>query len=597
MGTERTAPLLELRELCVDFATARGTVRAVDQVTLELAAGECLAVVGESGAGKSQLFLAAAGLAAAQAQVSGAVRLAGQSLLGLDRAGWARVRGSGLAFVFQDPMSSLTPHLSIGAQLTELAPGPGARARALELLRAVHVSDPQARLRQYPAELSGGMRQRVLIALALATNPQVLIADEPTTALDVTVQAQILALLLELKRTRGLALVLITHDLGAVAGLADRVAVMRAGRLIECAPVAQMLSAPRAAYSRELLTSAQALRAVTPAAQLAPGEPVLEARALAVSFAVRRALFAPVRQLKALQDIHFAVRRGESLALVGESGSGKSTLARALLRLLPRRCGQILWLGREAGSLGARELRAARRDLQIVFQDPLASLDPRQSAQDAVREALRACAAPAPAGEGAAVTRALERVGLAPELAPRYPHQLSGGQCQRVGLARALAVNPAVLVCDEPLSSLDVPTQAQILDLLRALKAGGALTLLFISHDLALVRALCERVLVLYLGRMMELLPAAMLPGAARHPYTRELLSCVPVLDPKLEPQRLLATRFGEAPSPLDPPSGCPYRTRCAYATARCSAENPAWEEAAPGHFLACHHWRALAPP
>ncbi|HEY1491883.1 MAG TPA: oligopeptide/dipeptide ABC transporter ATP-binding protein, partial [Steroidobacteraceae bacterium] len=437
---------------------------------------------------------------------------------------------------------------------------------------------------------------RVMIAIALAGEPRLLVADEPTTALDVTVQAQILSLLAQLKRATGMALVLVTHDLGAVAGVADRVVVMRGGRIIEGAPAGELFARPQHGYTQALVGEARALAGATPLAAGAT-EPV----ALAVEhLSVRYRWRAPGRaaQLAALTDVSLTLTAGAALAVVGESGSGKSTLARAVLRLLPQARGRVVWMGQDLGELTRARLRAARRDLQIVFQDPLGSLDPRMRVRQIVAEGLNVHEPSlTAAGRGARVAEALARVGLPQQLQERYPHELSGGQGQRVGIARAMVLAPRLLVCDEPVSSVDVATQVQVVELLAALKRDSGLTLLFVSHNLAVVRRLCERVLVLYLGRMMERAPTATLFRHPRHPYTRELLAAVPLPDPALQPARLGAVRAGEAPSPLAPPSGCVYRTRCPHALPVCAAQLPAWEEAAPGEFVACHRWREIPPP
>ena len=529
--------------------------------------------------------------------------LAGQELLGLAEPERDRVRGAQVGLVFQDPMTSLTPHLRIGAQIAEVRmrhcgdSRAAAQRHALELLERVQVSDPRQRLQQFPHELSGGMRQRVMIAIALAASPQLLIADEPTTALDVTVQAQILGLLAQLKRETGMALVLITHDLGAVAGLADRVAVMRAGRIIETATVRQLFAQPQAQYTQALLWQARALATPAPLAAAAPGAVTLQASELSVTYPVRSAGWARDVRLAALSAVSLKLHAGEALAVVGESGSGKSTLARALLKLLPHSGGRIVWMGQDLDELTRAQLRAERRDLQIIFQDPLGSLDPRRRVGDIVAEGLRVHEPLLGAAERASrVGAMLARVGLPADLEARYPHELSGGQGQRVGIARAMILAPQLLVCDEPVSSLDVPSQVQVVDLLARLKRETGLCLLFVSHNLAVVRRLCEQVLVLYLGRMMEQAATGPLYSHPRHPYTRELLDAVPLPDPAVQPARLGAVRAGEAPSPLDPPSGCVYRTRCPHAQPVCAAQRPAWEEAAPGEFVACHRWREISP-
>src|SRR6516162_7110829 len=610
VDTAPAAPALSLHGVSVTFDTPQGAVHAVEEVTLSVAAGECLGVVGESGAGKSQLFLAVMGLLAANGRVEGSARLGALELLGLPTAALDRVRGAKIGMVFQDPMTSLTPHLTVGEQLIEVLYRHGglarvaARRRAQSLLERVHVSDAARRLGQYPHELSGGMRQRVMIAIALAGEPQLLIADEPTTSLDVTIQAQILALFAELKRTRALGLVLITHDLAALAGVADRVAVLRNGRLIESGPVAAVLKAPRDPYTRALLRDAQAGDVVPPAAQAGRDAPqpaertaALTLSDLGVQYGMRRGwLGAAPARLDALTAVSLTVGTGEALGIVGESGSGKTTLARAALRLLEASSGRVVWMGRELATLPARELRALRRDLQIIFQDPLGSLDPRMTVAEIIAEPLRVHERSLDAGaRDAAVTAVLARVGLSSALAQRYPHELSGGQCQRVGIARAMVLKPRLLVCDEPVSALDAPTQQQVIALLADLRAASGLSLLFISHNLALVRRLCERVLVLYLGRMMELAPTAALFAEPRHPYSRELLAAIPVADPDIQPARLAGVRIGEPPSPLSPPSGCVYRTRCAHAAAVCAERVPQWQAPGGGRGIACHRWREIS--
>jgi len=613
-STESSLPareaLLSIRELSVSFETPRGPVAAVREVTLSVGRAECLGVVGESGAGKSQLFLAVMGLLAANGRAAGSAVLGGTELIGLGAAALDRVRGAQIGMVFQDPMTSLTPHLTIGAQLLEVLRRHrgleriAARARAHELLELVQVSEPARRLRQYPSELSGGMRQRVMIALALAGEPRVLIADEPTTSLDVTIQAQILALLAELKRTRGLALVLITHDLAALAGVADRIAVMRHGRLIEAGSVAQVLKAPQDPYTRALVqTAAPSPAEASPADEISAGSvpagpaaaAALSVRDLRVQYRARSGWLRAPAPLTALSEVNLELRAGEALGIVGEAGSGKSTLARAVLRLLEASSGRIVWMGRDLASLRAAQLRSQRRDLQLIFQDPLGSLDPRMTVAEIVAEPLRVHERTLDhAARGAAVAAMFGRVGLPAALAGRYPHELSGGQCQRVGIARAMILAPRLLVCDEPVSALDVPTQQQIITLLAGLRRSAGLSLLFISHNLALVRQLCQRALVLYLGRSMELASIAQLFASPRHPYSRELLGAIPVADPDVQPARLARVRAGEPPSPLSPPSGCVYRTRCAHSTALCAARVPQWEET-QGQGIACHRWRELA--
>lgn len=600
--TETKGSGLRLEGLNVSFATPGGLVHAVRGVSLAVAPGECLGVVGESGSGKSQSFLATLGLLSRNARVSGRALLGATDLLTLDQRELDAIRGRHIGMVFQDPMTSLTPHRRIGEQIAEPivhhlgVSRTEARARALELLNQVHVTEASRRLGQYPHELSGGMRQRVMLAIALSCRPSVLIADEPTTALDVTIQAQILSLLMELKRSHGMAMVLITHDMGAVAGVADRVAVMRNGEVVECDTVGSVFNSPRHEYTRGLLT---AVPRIDDPHSLSPvsDDPVLVLDDLHVRFKVFTGWIAPARQLRAVDGVSLSLSRGEALGIVGESGSGKSTLARAALQLLSAHSGRVVWLGRQVDELSSHALRPLRRDVQVIFQDPLASLDPRMTVAQIVAEPLLVHQPELTrAGREAAVSEALGRVRLEAALSTRYPHELSGGQCQRVGLARAMVLQPRLLVCDEPVSALDVTVQAQIVTLLAELKRESGLALLFISHNLAVVRQLCERVLVLYLGRMMELATTGALFEQPLHPYTRELLESVPIPDPAIQPARLARTLFGEPPSALSPPSGCVYRTRCPFAVEVCQERVPIWEPADSGlRNLACHRWRDMA--
>ena len=494
-GAAREAVLC-LDDLGVEFRTSRGPVAAVRGISLSVRAGECLGVVGESGAGKSQAFLGALGLVAANATVRGTARLGATELLGRSQAELDRVRGTQVGMVFQDPMTSLTPHLSVGDQIAEplvvhrSLGWQEARQRALSLLRRTRVSDPERRMKQYPHELSGGMRQRVMLAVALACEPTLLIADEPTTALDVTIQAQILSLLADLKRERSMAIVLITHDLGVVAGLADRVVVMQSGCIVEEGAVGAVFKTPRHAYTQRLLrampriddasetVAAQAVHDAQAAQSAASGgsrtvasQAPLVVSKLSATFSVRKGWFSR-STLRAVDDVSFELRSGEALGIVGESGCGKSTLARAALRLIRPSAGRVVWLGRPVGELSAAALKPLRRDLQIVFQDPLASLDPRLSVGQIIEEPLRIHRRLLDRRQREeAVRSALVRVGLTSELAGRYPHELSGGQCQRVGIARAMVQEPRVLICDEPVSALDMSVQQQVVGLLMRLSA------------------------------------------------------------------------------------------------------------------------------
>ena len=604
---EGDAAVLRIAQLSVTFVTPQREIPAVEDVSLTVGRGECVGVVGESGAGKTQLFLATLGLLPATARVTGSACLGREPLIGLPQRELDRIRGARVGLIFQDPMTSLTPHLRVGEQIAEPivrhcgASWPQARQKARALLDRVHVPDAARRMRQYPHELSGGLRQRIMIAIALACDPELLIADEPTTALDVTIQAQILALLVELKRESGMAMVLITHDFGAVAGVADRVAVMQSGRVVELDTVAAVLKAPRHEYTRALLGRVLTLDATAaPESAAVPGSPAVAEIALGISsLAVkypRRPSGYGGKALHALQDVSLELRPGEALGVVGESGSGKSTLVRAALQLIRPGAGRITWMGQSLSTLPARELRHLRRDLQIVFQDPLASLDPRMTVGRIVAEPVEIHEPGLDAGaRQRRVAQMLLRVGLDAGMATRYPHELSGGQCQRVGIARAMILGPRLLVCDEPVSALDASVQAQILELLASLKSERGMSILLVSHNLAVVRRLCDRVLVLYRGRMMELADSSRLFSRPLHPYTRELLDAVPVVDPDVQPRRLTLARLGEAePEGEEEPSGCVFRARCPHAIAVCAERVPAWEAAGGGSWVACHRYREI---
>ena len=651
---------------------------AVDQVSFAVEPGQTVGLVGESGCGKSVTALAVMGLLPRRGvRVSGSVRLAGTELLGLPEAALRDRRGRELAMVFQDPLSSLNPVLPIGLQVSEVLERhrglrrAQARGEAAELLGRIGIPDPQRRLDEYPHQLSGGMRQRALIAMAVACRPRLLIADEPTTALDVTVQAQILALLRELVAETGTALIMITHDLGVVAGLCDEVAVLYGGRVVEQAPRHALFGAPRHPYTAGLLASIPRLdvprgrrlapihgsvtdtigwtqgcafaprcpRALdvctrqTPLLQPVPvhrslrchnpvparptrddldvvsrrdrssstttsrssrvgravGEVLVEVTGLQVHYPIKRGVLLDrtVGHVYAVDGVDLSVRRGETYGLVGESGCGKSTLGRGMLKLVEPTGGRVVFDGTDLSTLTGEPLRRMRKRMQLVFQDPLAALDPRQSVQSLLVEGMRAHGLRPTARE---LAELLDAVGLPVGTLRRYPHEFSGGQRQRIGIARALAVEPDLVVADEPVSALDVSVQAQVINLLADLQGEFGLTYLVIAHDLAVVRHISDRVGVMYLGGIVEEAGAGELYATPLHPYTRTLLSAVPVPDPVLEDAREQILLTGDLPSPAAPPPGCRFHTRCPWRQpTRCEDERPALRELRPGHRVACH--------
>ncbi len=520
-----SAPLLQVDGLRVWF----GSAPAVEDVSFEVRAGETLALVGESGSGKSVTALSIPRLLPHTATVCGRIHFRGEDLTRMGPARLRGLRGGAIGMVFQEPMTSLNPLHPVGRQIAEALllhqglAGPAARRRVVELLARVGLDRPEQRAASYPHQLSGGQRQRVMIAMAVANDPALLIADEPTTALDVTVQAQVLALLARLREASGMGVLFITHDLHLVRRIADRVCVLQAGRVVETGPVERVFATPRHPYTRALLAAEP-----PPAPPPLQGEPetVLEARDVRVWFPLRRGLLRrTLGHVKAVDGVDVRLRAGETLGVVGESGSGKTTLALALLRL-ERSHGRIALLGRRIDGLRGRALRPLRRQMQMVFQDPYGSLNPRMSVADIVGEGLRAHRLAATAGErDRRICAALEEVGLAPESRHRYPHEFSGGQRQRIAVARALVLKPRLVVLDEPTSALDRSVQAQLITLLRDLQRRHHLAYLFVSHDLHVVRALAHQLLVLRHGRVVEAGPARDVLHRPRDAYTRELFT------------------------------------------------------------------------
>jgi peptide/nickel transport system ATP-binding protein len=684
MSAKPAKPALQVRDLHVTYASGSGEVQAVRGLNYELARGEVLGIVGESGSGKSAAAQAVMGLLPANATVTGSVKLNGEELIGLDDRGLSKVRGQGIAMVFQDPLSALTPVYTVGDQIAEAVrvhrdvSKQAAVDRAAELLELVGIPRARERAKAFPHEFSGGMRQRVMIAMAIANDPDVIVADEPTTALDVTIQAQVLEVLRDAQEATGAAIVMITHDLGVIAGLADRVAVMYAGRFVETGTVDDVYERPRMPYTLGLLGSIPRLDAaeqealvpiagnppslvdlpagcpfaprcplvfdrcltheppldaigeraqhaachrssVIEAGNLAPADvfplPELgEAPANGIPRAERAVVLGTeglvkhhpllkgavfkreVGRVRAVDGITFDVREGETLGLVGESGCGKTTTLLEILELTRPQAGRIVVLGHDVAELDASARRAVRRDLQVVFQDPLASLDPRLPVNDILSEPMRTHGYDK-ARMTARVRELLDLVGLDPGHAERYPAQFSGGQRQRIAIARALALEPKLLVLDEPVSALDVSIRAGIVNLLVELRRRLGLSYLFVAHDLSVVRHIADRVAVMYLGRIAEIGAVRPVFEAPAHPYTQALLSAIPIPDPTKERARRRILLEGDLPNPADPPSGCRFRTRCQrFVTLddarrrRCIDEEPELQDAAADQAAACHY-------
>ncbi|WP_049580167.1 ABC transporter ATP-binding protein [Streptomyces sp. SBT349] len=636
-GTDRAGegPLIEVSGLHVGFATASGHVRAVRGVDLEVRAGETLGVVGESGSGKTVTALSLLGEVRAPGRVeAGTVRYRGRDLFAMAERERAALRGSRISMVFQDPMNSLDPVMRVGHQLGETIrlhrPGLGraaVRARALELMRLVGIPDPERRFADYPFAFSGGMRQRMMIALAMSGEPEVLVADEPTTALDVTVQAQVLDVFARLGREFSTAIVLVTHNFGVVARLCDRVIVMHEGRVVERAGVPEVFTGARHPYTRGLIAcvprmttprdrglpvvvdgalgeEAPAPRAPRPRA--APGAaavPALRGTGLVKHHRVRGGLLrGGAGVVRSVDGVDVEVAPGESLGIVGESGCGKSSLARLLVRADEPTAGRVEADGAEVTGRSGRGLREFRRTVQMIFQDPLASLNGRMSIGALLEEPMIVHGLePDRAARRKRCGELLAAVGLPDDILDRRPRQFSGGQLQRIAIARALAVDPRVLVCDEPVSSLDVSLQAQVVNLLDALQAERGMGYVFISHDVSLVRYFTDRVVVMYLGTAVESGPSPDVLDAPLHPYTRTLVDSVPEPGPSAAERRdgPAPAPVGEPPSPLDPPGGCRFHPRCPIGPAfrdreaegreRCVSEAPPLREIRPGRTTACH--------
>ncbi|MCL2735857.1 MAG: ABC transporter ATP-binding protein [Propionibacteriaceae bacterium] len=682
------SPILSVKDLHVTFGSEAGPVRAVRGLSFDLERGQTMAIVGESGSGKSVTSLAVMGLHPDSARIEGSITLDGEELLGKSDDAMSSIRGKRIAMVFQDPLSALTPVYTIGDQIVEtlLIHSPMTKAqawdRAVELLDAVGIPDPATRAKSFPFEFSGGMRQRVMIAMAMANDPDVIIADEPTTALDVTIQAQVLEVLKKAQKETGAAMILITHDLGVVAGAADDVTVMYAGRPVEQGSVDDIFYRPQMPYTIGLLgtvprldhsgdTALPVLEGTPPSVvSLAPGcpfaprcpladdscrsiEPELEStdspshrvacfKAREISEqghshhdifptpAIRTSQYADlprderetvlelsqlrkhfplmkgalyrrqVGTVKAVDDIDLDIRRGETVGLVGESGSGKSTTLLEILELSKPQSGAISILGKDTATLTRRQRREMRRHIQVVFQDPMAAVDPRMPVFDIIAEPLGAFKM----GKAEIEERVfdlLDLVGLEASHADRYPQHFSGGQRQRIGIARALALNPEILVLDEPVSALDVSIQAGVINLLADLQGRLGLSYLFVAHDLAVIRHVADRVAVMYLGSIVEIGQVDEVYTRPTHPYTQALMSAIPIPDPGVERSRQRIVLTGDLPSPANPPSGCAFRSRCPkYAQldsaqqAVCAGSAPVLSSCGADHRVACHFGEAL---
>jgi peptide/nickel transport system ATP-binding protein len=658
-------PVVELIDLHTDIAMRKGTAHPVGGVSLTVGKGETLGIVGESGCGKTMTALSIMRLLPNGGRIAGgSIRFGDLDLATADDDVMRTVRGNRIGMIFQDPMTSLNPCLTIGDQVAETVrlhrdvTRAQARERAREVLDLVGLPRAAERLDSYPHLLSGGMRQRVVIAMALACEPELLIADEPTTALDVTIQKQILELIDELRARLGMGVILVTHDLGVVAGHTDRVAVMYAGKVVETSGTRELFDNPRHPYTEalfralpenvdhehrlyaipglppdlsdpptgcrfaprctyatdecrdgepELTTDGhpfacfhplgakerRAANPVTDPVDATTSKPLLEVRNLVRDFPVtaKGVLQRKVGAVSAVADVTFTVRAGETFGLVGESGCGKSTIGRLLVAADTPTSGSITFDGTEITGKSDRALRERRRDFQLMFQDPYASLDPRMRVRSILREPLVIQHRGSAKEQEQAVGELLDEVGLARTALEKYPHEFSGGQRQRIGLARALALRPKLIVADEPVSALDVSVQAQILNLMRDLQVEHDLTYVFISHDLSVVRYIASTIGVMYLGKLVEVGPAEQVYTSPVHPYTRGLIDTIPLPDPTREHQKAHEGVRGELPSAMDPPSGCRFRTRCPLATDRCAAEEPLmvkFDEL--GHQAACHH-------
>jgi peptide/nickel transport system ATP-binding protein len=657
--------VVTIDDLHTDIGLRKGVAHPVSGVSLSVGKGECLGIVGESGCGKTMTVLSVVRLLPPGGRVArGSITLGGTDLATLDETGMRKIRGNRVGMIFQDPMTSLNPCMTIGDQVAETVllhrdmTRAQARERAVQVLDLVGLPRAEERLDSYPHLLSGGMRQRVMIAMALACEPELLIADEPTTALDVTIQRQILELIEDLRTRLGMAVILVTHDLGVIAGHTDRVAVMYAGKIVETSSTRELFEGPRHPYTEALFRALPENVDVDRRLYAIPGlppdlsnpphgcrfaarcayateecwvqepeltngghpfacfhplgakehatpnppsslvlaketAPLLEVRNLVREFPVTSngVLHRKIGAISAVADVSFTVRTGETFGLVGESGCGKSTIGRLLVAADTPTSGSVTFDGTEISGKSHRELRKYRRDFQLMFQDPYASLDPRMRVRSILREPLVIQRRGSAADQEKAIATLIGEVGLPRTALHKYPHEFSGGQRQRIALARALALRPQLIVADEPVSALDVSVQAQILNLMRELQSEHQLTYVFISHDLSVVRYLSTTIGVMYLGKLVEIGPAEQVYTSPAHPYTRGLIDTTPRIDPAHEQRKGDAGVRGELPSAMNPPSGCRFRTRCPRAGDQCAAEEPPMRPfSQQGHQAACHY-------
>ena len=558
--SQKLPPVLSVERLSIDISHEHHTQRVVDDLSFVLHAGRTLCIAGESGSGKSLSSLAIMGLLPKVARLpSGAIIYDDRDLLSLPERAMQHLRGRQIAMIFQEPMTSLNPLMTVGQQIEEtvrrhkLAEGGQAHTLAREILDAVRVPQVDKRLRQHPHELSGGMRQRVMIAMAMVCKPRVLIADEPTTALDVTIQAQIIELIRELQREFDTALLMITHDMGVVAQVADDVVVMNQGIVEETATARQLFTAPKAAYTRKLLAAVPRLGSAEKRPSQNERPRVLEVNNLNVRFPVkRRSPFETRTEVRAVENVSFSLHAGETLGIVGESGCGKSTTGKALMNMLSF-TGSVRLDGQELNGLRGAALKAVRRDIQMIFQDPFAALNSRKAVGDLIGEPLLVHGLANAHERHTRVAELLEQVGLSADVALRYPHQFSGGQRQRICIARALALNPKVIIADEAVSALDVSVQAQVLALLEELQQRLNLSYLFISHDMAVIEQISHRVAVMYSGRIVETGSCEQVLHNPQHPYTQRLLKAVPTPDVDIKRDFASLLQTSEVPDPIKP--------------------------------------------